>query len=125
MNEIGQGNYGSVYRGVWRRETDGIDDLEGLEAEGGVEVAVKLMKGDVGELTRQALLQEASLMVQFKHPNLIHMLGVCWTGKVRRLRRRKKGRRRRKRRRRKRRSRRRKMNKRKIIIPLSLANGGH
>ena len=55
--------------------------LECGEGEGGkVEVAVKTLKEGSGEEDRVKFLQEAAIMGQFKHPNVVTMYGVVTDG---------------------------------------------
>ena len=63
--EIGSGQFGTVYKGVW------------LSPAGGeVAVAVKTLKEGSGGEDRVKFLQEATIMGQFKHPNVVTMYGV-------------------------------------------------
>ena len=65
---IGSGEFGKVCKGV----------LEGADSE--VEVAVKTLKeGSRGE-DRVKFLQEAAIMAQFKHHNVITMHGIIAAG---------------------------------------------
>ena len=67
MDQLGSGEFGEVYKGK-------LEKNNGLV----LEVAVKTVKhGPKEEQGRKALLQEAALMAQFKHPNIITMYGVC------------------------------------------------
>ena len=43
---------------------------------GEVEVAVKTLKEGSGEEDRVKFLQEAAIMGQFKHPNVVEMYGM-------------------------------------------------
>ncbi len=63
--EIGSGQFGTVYKGVWQSAD-----------EGEVEVAVKTLKEQSVEEDRVKFLQEAATMGQFKHPNVVEMYGV-------------------------------------------------
>ena len=45
----------------------------------GVEVAVKSLEGSLTEEDRVKFLQEAAIMGQFKHPNVIRIFGVIST----------------------------------------------
>jgi len=42
----------------------------------GVEVAVKSLEGGLTEEDRVKFLQEAVIMGQFKHPNIIRVIGI-------------------------------------------------
>ncbi len=70
-SKLGSGQFGVVYKGV----------LECGEGEGGkVEVAVKTLKEGSGEEDRVKFLQEAAIMGQFKHHNVVTMYGVVTDG---------------------------------------------
>ena len=47
---------------------------------GDVPVAVKTLKEGSGEEDRVKFLQEAAIMGQFKHPNVVEMYGVVTDG---------------------------------------------
>ena len=64
--ELGSGQFGTVYRGVWQCSDSG-------EAE---EVAVKSMESGASEEERIKFLQEATIMGQFNHPNILGMVGI-------------------------------------------------
>ncbi len=66
---LGSGQFGIVYKGV-------------LTSDGGseVEVAVKTLKEGSGEEERVKFLQEAAIMGQFKHSNVLKMYGVVTIG---------------------------------------------
>ena len=49
-------------------------------AEGKVEVAVKTLKEGAREEDRVKFLQEAAIMGQFKHFNVVNMYGVVTSG---------------------------------------------
>ena len=61
---LGSGEFGTVNRGVWQ--------------DGGrcVDVAVKKLKDDCSEEEGVRFLQEAAIMGQFRHPNIVQLLGV-------------------------------------------------
>ena len=61
---LGSGQFGEVFRGVWKREN------------GDIEVAVKTLKKETGEAEKIKFLQEAAIMGQFKHPSVVTMYGV-------------------------------------------------
>ena len=63
--EIGSGQFGTVYKGAWLSPADGE-----------VAVAVKTLKEGSGGEDRVKFLQEATIMGQFKHPNVVTMYGV-------------------------------------------------
>ncbi|CAB3408663.1 unnamed protein product [Caenorhabditis bovis] len=58
--KLGDGNFGEVWYGKWR---------------GIVEVAIKTMKP--GTMSPEAFLQEAQIMKQCDHPNLVKLYAVC------------------------------------------------
>ena len=62
---IGNGNFGTVNQGVMKSS-----------GKGDVEVAVKTLKEGSVEQDRVRFLQEATIMGQFKHPNVVKLHGV-------------------------------------------------
>ena len=68
-NQLGSGQFGVVYKGVWKSPSRGE-----------VEVAVKTLKEGSGEEDRVKFLQEAAIMGQFKHPNVVTLYGVVSEG---------------------------------------------
>ena len=67
-NLLGSGQFGMVYKGVL--QSAGVE----------VEVAVKTLKEGSDKEDRVKFLQEAAIMGQFKHPNVITMYGVVTDG---------------------------------------------
>ena len=63
-DELGSGEFGVVRRGVW--------SVGGEERE----VAVKSLADGSTEEKRIQFLQEAAIMGQFKHPNVISLHGI-------------------------------------------------
>ena len=61
---LGSGQFGTVKKGVWQ------------SPEGSVEVAVKQLKLGATEVDRVKFLQEAAIMGQFYHPNVVQLHGV-------------------------------------------------
>ena len=61
---LGKGNFGKVVEGSLKTDT------------GEVKVAVKTLKEGSGEEDRVKFLQEAAIMGQFKHPNVVKLHGV-------------------------------------------------
>ncbi|XP_065200757.1 tyrosine-protein kinase Abl isoform X2 [Planococcus citri] len=60
-HKLGGGQYGDVYEAVWKRYNR--------------TVAVKTLKEDTMAL--KDFLEEAAIMKEMKHPNLVQLLGVC------------------------------------------------
>ncbi|XP_035212262.1 tyrosine-protein kinase Abl-like [Stegodyphus dumicola] len=60
-HRLGGGQYGDVYEAIWKRYN--------------MTVAVKTLKEDTMAL--KDFLEEASIMKEMKHPNLVQLLGVC------------------------------------------------
>lgn len=65
---LGTGQFGTVNKGIWQSPN------------GTVEVAVKMLKDGAGEDDKVKFLQEATINGQFKHPNVVNMLGVVTIG---------------------------------------------
>ena len=61
---LGGGEFGDVVRGYWKA------------ADYSVGVALKTLSGEQGQEGRRKLLQEAAIMSQFKHPNVVQLYGV-------------------------------------------------
>ena len=68
---LGSGQFGTVNRGVWSPSPSSSSP--------GVEIAVKSLEGESTEEERVKFLQEAAIMGQFKHPNIIRIAGVITT----------------------------------------------
>ncbi|KAJ0183942.1 hypothetical protein K1T71_000365 [Dendrolimus kikuchii] len=60
-HKLGGGQYGDVYEAAWKR--------------GNNTVAVKTLKDDTMAL--KDFLEEAAIMKEMRHPNLVQLLGVC------------------------------------------------
>ncbi|GJQ88019.1 hypothetical protein Trydic_g12943 [Trypoxylus dichotomus] len=60
-HKLGGGQYGDVYEAVWKRYNK--------------TVAVKTLKEDTMAL--KDFLEEAAIMKEMKHPNLVQLMGVC------------------------------------------------
>ncbi len=71
---LGQGAFGQVYKGVWRQAVIGRDKKPVEE-----EVAVKIMEDATSEEDEIKFLQEAVIMGQFDHPNIVKIMGVMIT----------------------------------------------
>lgn len=64
MGKLGAGNFGSVCKGVW--------SLTG----GKTAVALKMLKPNSQEQDKVKFLQEAAIMGQFSHENIVRLYGV-------------------------------------------------
>ena len=60
MGHLGSGQFGSVEKGMWQSK----------------EVALKTLKSDSSEDDKVKFLQEAVIMAQFRHPNVVTLYGV-------------------------------------------------
>ena len=65
---LGSGQFGDVYQGTLQHSI------------GSIEVAVKTLKHKASKEDRVKFLQEAAIMGQFKHPNVVTMYGVVTDG---------------------------------------------
>ena len=65
---LGQGNFGIVYSGIWNSRN------------GEIPVAIKSLKVENKE-TNISFLQEAAILGQFNHPNVLKLLGVVTLSK--------------------------------------------
>ena len=74
--QIGAGHFGSVSKGAWQLRGEGGEVMEGEV----VQVAVKVVKKEAEEVQRVKLLQEAAIMGQFAHPNVVRLHGVVTVG---------------------------------------------
>ena len=61
---LGSGEFGDVVKGYWK------------SVDYSVEVALKTLSGGQGQEGRRKLLQEAAIMSQFRHPNVVKLYGV-------------------------------------------------
>ena len=68
LNVLGSGQFGQVSRGQWETSTVST------------EVAIKRLKDGASEEDRVKFLQEAAIMGQFSHPNVVTMFGVVTVG---------------------------------------------
>ena len=62
---LGTGNFGVVNRAIWTDSTGMV-----------YEVAVKSLSNNVSASERTKLLQEAAIMGQFCHPNVLKLYGI-------------------------------------------------
>ena len=58
-----QGHFGDVFRGKLKKD--------------GTPVAVKTCKETVDAATRRKFLQEANILKQYNHSNIVKLIGVC------------------------------------------------
>ncbi|EGD79629.1 TK/RTKC protein kinase [Salpingoeca rosetta] len=68
--ELGKGAFGIVYKGL-------LKDIPGVPA---YLVAVKSLHDNATGADKQELLEEAAVMAQFAHPNVVAMVGVVTVG---------------------------------------------
>ena len=69
--DLGSGQFGTVNRAVWSPSPSSSSPR--------VEVIVKSLEGESTEEKRVKFLQEAAIIRQFKHPNIIRIAGVVTT----------------------------------------------
>ena len=67
---LGSGEFGTVNKGVWESPMGAMD------------VAVKQLQPGASEEEKVKFLQEAAINGQFRHPNVVKLMGVVTTGKV-------------------------------------------
>ena len=67
---LGAGQFGKVHQGEWKLAT----------SENKVEVAAKTLKEGADEEDKVKFLQEAAIMGQFSHPNVVKLYGVVTEG---------------------------------------------
>jgi serine/threonine protein kinase len=72
LDNIGEGAFGTVYKGlVDERSTTGVPEYT---------VAVKVLKNEPTGSEIKEFMREAAIMAQFKHPNVLSLVGVCTAG---------------------------------------------
>ena len=65
---LGSGQFGTVNRGVWQSPT------------GAVDIAVKRLKPGASDEEKVKFLQEGAINGQFRHPNVVQLMGVVTVG---------------------------------------------
>ena len=68
LEQLGSGQFGQVCKGLWM--------FSGCT----MEIAVKTLKPNTTEEDRVKFLQEAAIMGQFSHPNVVKLYGVVTMG---------------------------------------------
>ena len=68
MDVLGAGEFGNVSKGIWQSPV------------GAMEVAVKQLQPGATEEEAVKFLQEAAINGQFRHPNVVKLMGVVTTG---------------------------------------------
>ena len=61
---LGVGQFATVHKGTWTEDTLSM------------QVAVKTLTGKTNQADKVKLLQEAAIMMQFNHPNVVQLHGV-------------------------------------------------
>ena len=69
---LGEGQFGTVRKGVWKNKGGSSTTT----------VAVKTLKEGSEERDKVKFLQEAAIMAQFKHHNVVTLHGVVSTGRT-------------------------------------------
>ena len=67
-DHLGSGHFGNVNKGLWQT------------ASGSKPVAIKMLKSDPSDSDKVKFLQEAAVNGQFRHPNVVKLLGVVTIG---------------------------------------------
>ena len=68
VSHLGAGQFGTVNKGIWQSPMGAMD------------VAVKQLQPGTSEEDKVKFLQEAAINGQFKHPNIVKLLGVVTIG---------------------------------------------
>ena len=68
FNSLGSGNFGKVLKGIWHSPS------------GSVEVAIKTLHAETTAESTIKFLQEACIMQQFDHRNILKLHGIFKTG---------------------------------------------
>lgn len=71
---IGSGEFGTVHRGFWKLKTEPCKELTNVDSV--LEVAIKSTKRGANEEEKIKFLQEAAIMGQFKHSNILRVFGI-------------------------------------------------
>ena len=67
-NHLGAGQFGTVNKGIWQSPMGAMD------------VAVKQLQSGASEEEKVKFLQEAAINGQFRHPNVVKLMGVVTVG---------------------------------------------
>lgn len=65
---LGRGAFGEVYEGTYRYRDADIP----------MPVAVKMLPSMSTKCSEEEFVMEASIMAKFSHPNIVHLIGVCF-----------------------------------------------
>ena len=68
VSHLGSGQFGTVNKGIWQSPMGAMD------------VAVKQLQSGVSEDEKVRFLQEAAINGQFRHPNVVQLIGVVTVG---------------------------------------------
>ena len=67
-SHLGSGQFGTVNKGIWQSPMGAMD------------VAVKQLQPGASEEEKVKFLQEAAINGQFRHPNVVKLMGVVTVG---------------------------------------------
>ena len=67
-SHLGSGQFGTVNKGIWQSPMGAMD------------VAVKQLQPGASEEEKIKFLQEAAINGQFRHPNVVQLMGVVTVG---------------------------------------------
>lgn len=70
-NLLGQGYFGAVYRGEWRRTMVAIKEVHLRRAEAGV------VDQGTAEAVRDSFIRELHMLATLRHPNIVQLMGYC------------------------------------------------
>jgi len=73
VSHLGSGHFGKVDRGLWKSSKNNSIVP--------VEVALKSLTEGASDVNEVKFLQEAAIMAQFEHPNVVSLYGVVSEGK--------------------------------------------